>query len=300
MIFRAASIFIFFLTFWVAITAIAADRCDAIFSTQDRIEAAKEEALKKITSSKNTKGLSKGDLDLIVEKLFNKQEGSRHNFSDYFKSNSKERTIRTLQRQIAEEITQKGLIQFFQEHGYLIEKSKLTTRLISINRSASFNIASATWGVVGTLKGAPPVFLPEGSFKIKNEDLNLLLLKGVDSPEGQVIAQKYRIRMEFNRGYDVFSRYYYRFALAVFAYIAYDKIQDHLKNEKSSEQENEFDQLMDKINSHFGNEPSFQSKDDIVFHSVIKRFKEKYSREPNEEEMKLICQKVYGEKVCGR
>jgi hypothetical protein len=282
----------------ISMAGHAADRCDAIFTTQDRVENAAQDALKKISSNKSTSGLSRKDLELIVERLFKKEDGLRYKVSDYYKHNFEQRTLQTLQRQVAEELVKKGLIKFFEEHGYLIDNSKITTKLIAINRSTSVNIASASLGVVGTLKGAPPIFLPEVSFKIKKEDFNLLLLKGINSPEGMEIARKYEIRMELNRGYDIFSRYYYRFALAVFAYITYDKIQDHLKNKNPSEQENNFDQLMDNINNHFEPEPLPQSKEDIIFDLVLRGFKEKYNREPTEEERKHICQRVYGEKVC--
>ena len=291
---------IFLLSFCVfgSSLAHAAKQCDGIFADADNSPVALELALQHLPPTKKTQGLSKNDLDLIVEKAYNKSEGRRHKFTDYLNLSAEERTLQSLQREVSEKITHQGLVKFFEDHGYLIESSKIRTKLLIINRSASVNLVSAVWSVAATLKGAPPVFLPVASFKIKTEDLNLLLLKGIDSPEGRMIAQRYQSRLEFNRGYDLFSRYYFRFALAVFAYIAYDKLSEHFQNHSQSKPEATFDQLMDNIDDQFDSPDAQLSKEDILFEMVLNNFSEKYGRRPNKVELNHICHKVYGKMGC--
>lgn len=174
-------------------------------------------------------GLSSRDLDFLVERIYTKQEGRRHQISDYWKTSVEQRTLRAIERQIGEAITQQGLLRYFEENGILIDRSRLITKLVIINRNPQFNILSALWSAASLSKGVPPVLLPEGSFKLKPEEFTTLMLKGLASPEGQMIAKRYEVRFEANRGYDIFSRYYTRFAFVVLLYVVYDKSQDFVE-----------------------------------------------------------------------
>jgi hypothetical protein len=281
-----------------AFTANAAGRCEGIFIEGPYHEEALAAALAKATPMKPGSGLSSRDLDFLVENIFNKKEGRRHQVSEYWKKSVHERTLKIVERQVSEAVTKEGLLDYFSKHGLLVEKSRIRTKLEIVNRSPSFNILSALWSGVATLKGAPPVLLPEGSFKLKPADFNTLLLKGVNSAEGKALMARYQVRLEINRGYDLFSRYYTRIALAVLLYVVYDKTQDYLDQRPSSEGETSFEQILLEVEKMFGSDKKNQTKEDILFETVVKNFKEKYSRLPDNREMDIICLKVYGSSGC--
>lgn len=281
-----------------ALNASAAERCEGIFIEGRHHDAALTAALAKTVSAKPTPGLSTRDLDLLVENIFIKKEGRRHQISEYWNKSVQARTLKIVERQIAEAVTREGLLAYFSKHGLLIEKSRLRTKLEIINRSRSFNIVSGLWSAVATLKGAPPVLLPEGSFKLSPADFNTLLLKGLTSAEGKAIMTRYQLRLEVNRGYDLFSRYYTRVALAVLLYIVYDKTQGYLESRESPEGEKSFDQVLQEVEKLFASEEKLQSKEDFLFETVVTNFKKKFSRLPDAKEMNLICTKVYGPSGC--
>lgn len=281
----------------LVIKAMAADRCEGLFLLGPHQNMALEVALEKAISNKKKPGLSMMDIHLLVERVFNKQEGRRHPINEYWNKNASERSLKVLERELSESLTKEGLIQFFQRHNLLIENSKLTTKLIAINRSRSFNLLSGLWSAVASLNGAPPVFLPEGAFKISTSELNTLLLKGTESAEGRQLLTKYQWRFEANRGYEIFSRYYSRFALAVLIFSIYDKASDEFEKNSSLGTEEAFDLIMKNIQEKFP-KVDIKTKEDILFDTILENFHKKYSRSPNAQEFHLICEKVYGPKGC--
>lgn len=273
----------------------AAERCEGIFLAGPYQEIALAAALNKAKTADKMRGLSARDLDFLVESIFNKQEGRRYQLSEYWKTNTPDRTLNAIERQISEYITKEGLLSYFKQNNLLVDNSRLRTKFELLNRDPTFNILSGMWSAVAAFKGAPPILLPEGSFRIQPHDFNTLLLKGLNSAEGKEIASRYQLRLEVNRGYDLFSRYYTRVALAVLIYIVYEKTEKLLDKNKNGLS---FEQVMQEIEKQFSADKKIQSKEDVLFETVIGKFKEKYSRPPDSREMNQICIKVYGPSGC--
>ncbi len=278
------------------LNSFAAERCESLFTFGPYQEVALNLAISKATANTKKPGLSPTDLQLLVEHVFAKQEGRRHKVSDYWNKSASERSLKAIERELSESLTKEGLINYFQKHNLLLENSKLKSKIIAINRSRSFNILTSLWSVVAAAKGAPPLFLPDGAFKISTKDLNTLLLKGTDSIEGRQILKQAQWRLETNRGYDLFSRYYSRVALAALLYIVYDKTSDYLDKNPSMEPEEAFDLILANIEEKLPS--TAKTKEDILFDTVLENFKKKHSRSPNAQELGLICEKVYGPQGC--
>lgn len=287
------------LTFFLqaaGIKSFAAERCESLFTFGPYQELALNLAISKATANEKKPGLSPTDLQLLVEHVFEKQEGRRHKVSDYWNKNASERSLKAIERELSESLTKEGLIIYFQRHNLLLENSKLKSKIIAINRSRSFNILTGLWSAVAAAKGAPPLFLPEGAFKISTKDLNILLLKGTESIEGRQILKQAQWRLETIRGYELFSRYYSRVALAALLFILYDKASDYLDKNPSMDTEEAFDLILANIEEKLPAMP--KTKEDILFETVIENFKKKYSRSPNAQELGQICAKVYGPQGC--
>ncbi|WII72408.1 hypothetical protein QJS83_00820 [Bdellovibrio sp. 22V] len=283
----------------VASISQAAEKCESVFETSPYHEAVLEAALgKAITKRGKVKGLSSKDLDLLIERVFNKKEGKAHKVSAYWKLNSEKRAALVLERKISEQVAKQGILKYFEDNGLLVDKSRLYTKLVFLNRSRTFNGISAVWSIFAMAKGAPPVLLPEMKFAVKEADLNTLLLKGKDSVEGQEILQRYRLKLEANRGYDLFSRYYTRVALGVLMYIVYEQTRAKLDGQSEEESAQAFDEMMKRLNESLESRSETESKEDVLFDTVIANFREKYDRLPDGEETRLICVKVYGPEGC--
>lgn len=225
-----------------ASTAFSAESCGSIFVAGPYHDVVLEKALDKAIGN-DIKGLSSRDLEYLVEKVFRREEGRRYKLSDYWKKSHEERVNTDLERRIAEAVTHRGILKYFEDHGYLNDRDRVMTKLIQVNRSRTFNALSAVWTAVSVTKGGIPAFLPEATLNLKPADFNILILKGIDSPEGQAIFKKYGWKQELNRGYEIFSRYYTPVALTVFLYIFYDKAEDFIKKHRKSPDENPFDTL---------------------------------------------------------
>ncbi len=174
--------------------ALAVPRCENVFSDVEEgphYDAVLDLALSKVFISQNgnLRGVSPKDLDLFVNKVFNKEEGKVHNLSDYWKKSAEDRTLRTIEREAAKEITKKGVLRYLQEKGFAVDKSRWMTRFNIIYNSRTLNVIGALWTAVSMTRGGFPILLPEGNFKIKPEDLGTLILKGFDSPEGQALVK---------------------------------------------------------------------------------------------------------------
>lgn len=292
----AKSVFLIFLSVCVGSSPVhAAELCRSIFTEGPYHNDVVELALSKTFKDNGyTRGLSSKDLRLFVEKVYRKKEGSVYKFSEYWKYNAEERTIRALEREIGEIVTHRGLEQYFRDNNFLIASSRLKTKLIEINRSETMNILAAGWMILSLGHGSVPIILPEAMIKTSKEDLNTLLLKGFDSPEAKEILLKNKSSAELKRGYKLFQRYYTRFALAVLLYLVYDKTKESLEKNRQKQSDDAFDLLMSEFDKILASHSEAKTKEDILFETVIANFQEKYNRLPNETEMQLIHQKVYG------
>lgn len=273
-------------------------RCENLFNSDPIYDSALEVALTKVSAKLNRSGLSEKDIEFLVEDVLKKNEGPRHALSDYWQKSSTQRTQFILARHLTEKIIQDGLIAYFEEQGLLIDHSRLMTKIEIINRSKSFNVLSALWGGFTLFKGTPPIFLPEASFKIENSDFNTLLLNGLNSNAAKPLIEKYRIKMEVNRGYELFSRYYTRVVLAMLIFIVYDYADEQFEKSATQNETTSFDDLVKALEKHFDNNAKILSPEDILFETVVDNFKKKYARVPNDREMTLICTKVYGQGGC--
>ncbi|MBO9665259.1 MAG: hypothetical protein J7501_00405 [Bdellovibrio sp.] len=213
-------------------SAHAHQSCEAIFEDAAPYkDEAMALALEKATHLSDPDGLSIKDLEFLVEKIYDQNDGKMFRVSDYWKKSAKERTRATILRQVGEAVTTRGLITYFRENGLLLESSTLSSKLKIINRSAWFNAASGVWMATGISRGKAPVFIPEFYFKITPDEMTTLILRGFHSKEGREILDRHGLKQEVLRGYTLFNRYYTRIALAVVAWVLYEKTADFLSKE---------------------------------------------------------------------
>ncbi|WP_413292572.1 hypothetical protein ACLSU7_14300 [Bdellovibrio sp. HCB185ZH] len=224
--------------------------CEQVFANTARDERAPyydeafERALtKSLRLFSDKEGLSAHDIALLVEKVYSRQDGPLYRAKDYLNLSPRERTFKALTRQMAEKVTRDGLIAYFRENGILLDSSNLLTKLIFINRAGITNTASAGLAIYGLTKGRLPILLPDVFSKIKTDDMNVLLLRGLESKEGREILEKYHSKQEIMRAYTIFNRNYSRVALAVVIAVLWDKGDDFF-NEKH---DNIFDDLWIRI-----------------------------------------------------
>ncbi len=280
-------------------TSQAAETCGGVFLDGPYQGIALDAALQKaINKDGEVRGLSAKDLEFLVEKIFDQQQGRQYQISHYWRKTSEQRTLAVLERHIGEEITHNGLLQYFSDHGLLVDRNRLYTKLQIINRNGLFNSAQTAWLTYSmAFKGTPPIMLPEVFFKMKDIDKQNLLLKGLNSPEGQEIAKRYGLRQEAIRGYSLFSKYYSRVAITILAYIVYEKTMAALDEKHKKEGDDAFNSIKDQFQKMFGI-GQIETKEDILFDQVLENFQKKFGRLPNSEEKKLICFKVYGSQGC--
>ena len=274
--------------------------CSSVFADESPYQSqALDAALKKaITKSGEIKGLSSNDLKFLVEKVFDKQQGQQYQLKHYWRMNAEQRTVDLMMRQIGEELTHKGLERYFAEHGLLNEKSRLYTKLQILNRSKTFNVFQTLWiSFAAASKGTPPVMLPEIFFEMSKADKDILIMKGFDSVEGKEITARYKFKQEGIRGYTQFSKYYSRIAIAVLRYYLYEKTKEELASHEQEESDDAFNELMKLLEQMFGGGTK-ETKEDILFENVVKKFIEHYGRTPDTQERDMICKKVYGPQGC--
>lgn len=227
-------ILLFFIAATLPLPSIAQFACEDIFKPHTiYYNEAVNEALLKSHLQKGKK-ISPNDLTRLVHNLFDKYEGKEYEMSHYLQMTPAERTQAALLRQISETVTHRGILEAFKKNDLLKDSSSLLTKLWMINRAKSFNIFSTVWATSGLAKGHPPVFLPEVFLEIKPQDMNTLLLKGLDSKEGIEISNRYGFRQEVIRGYSLFNRYYTRIAITVAFILLYDKVDEFLKKGHNS------------------------------------------------------------------
>ncbi|WP_413575976.1 hypothetical protein ACLVWU_16450 [Bdellovibrio sp. HCB290] len=210
--------------------------CDQVFSTTARndlapyYDIAMDRALtKSVREFSDYDGLSSKDLLYIVEKIYREEEGRRYQISDYVRLTPQERTTKDLARVIGERVTHMGLVNYFRENGILLDQSTLVSKIRTFNRAALTNYSSAVFGAIGFANGRMPIFLPEAYLKIATEDMNVLLLRGLDSKEGKEIQKKYQRNQELFRAYEHINRNYTRVALAIVFAVLWNKGDDFFK-----------------------------------------------------------------------
>lgn len=217
------------------LNSMAQRACQDVFAPETTYyNDAVERAILQKTLEKGPHKLSPNDLTKLVHKMFDKYEGKEYEVSHYLQMTAAERTKAMLFRQVSETVTRRGLETFFKEQGLLIDSSSLMTKLWVINRSKSFNLFSAIGATMGLIRGNAPIFLPEVFLQVKPQDMNTLLLKGLESKEGIEISNRYGFRQEAIRGYSLVNRYYTRVAVAVAFFVMLDKVEDFLAQDHAS------------------------------------------------------------------
>lgn len=227
-------ILLFFIAATLPLPSMAQWACQDVFEPQSVYfsEVVNEAFLKKVIQ-KNKK-LSPNDLTRMVNNLFEKYEGEEYDVAHYFQMTPAERTRAVLFREMRETVTHRGLEELLKQHNLTKDSSSLLTKLWVINRSKSFNIISTVWDSVSLMKGNPPIFLAEVFFEMKPQDMDTLLLKGLNSKEGLEIANRYGFKQEVVRGYSLVSRYYARLAITVAFFILFDEVDDFLERDHDS------------------------------------------------------------------
>lgn len=291
-----------FISITIAMSSVgahAAEMCSAVFFEGPHHTEALNEALQKaIRKDGSVKGLSSNDLEFLVEKIFDHQEDPLYKLSDYWRLTKEERILKVVSRNVTEELTHQGLLRYFENHNLLVDHDRLMTKLHMINESPLFHAGQALWSTVTAVtRGIPPIWLPRLFFTIKETDRTTLMLKGLDSAEGKEITARYGFKQEAIRGYTIFSRNYTYVMLAALTYIVFDKTLEFMKEKQKKESTDAFEFLMKQFQKLYGVNTS-ETKEDILFEVVIKKFEEKYNRLPNPQEEDLICHKVYGTKGC--
>ncbi|WP_413558773.1 hypothetical protein [Bdellovibrio sp. HCB209] len=215
--------------------------CDDVFASAIRDERAPyydiamDRAMtKSVREFSDKDGLSERDIQYLIEKVYNQTEGKATRVSDYIFLTPQERTFNTLTRMVGEKVTHQGIVAVFKEQGILLDESTLISKFRTFNRAPMTNMASAAFATSALLKGRPPILLPEFFFKIKTEDMTVLLMRGLDSKEGQAIVKKYQNSQEAFRAYELFNRYYTRVALTVVFAVLYEKGDDFFKEKHDS------------------------------------------------------------------
>ncbi len=209
--------------------------CEQVFSASPReqlapyYDIALDRALAKSESRIGKEGLSIKDIEFLVENVYHKEDGPQYSARDYVELNSHERTWKTLTRMMEEKVTREGIIAYFRENGILLDNSTVRSKITMFHRSPIKNAGSASLAVFRMARGQFPIFIPNAFLKIKPEDMNILLLRGLESPEGIEILQKYKKKQEFLRSYTLFDRYYTRIALAVVFIILVEKGDEFFK-----------------------------------------------------------------------
>jgi hypothetical protein len=213
-------------------SAHAHESCEAVFEEMAPYkDEAMATALEKATRISGKDGLSIKDLEFLVEKIYDQNEGSMYRASHYWKMSSKERTRAVVLRQIGEAVTSRGLIAYFRDNGLLLDNSSIASKIKIINRSPWFNIASGMVMTAGIATKKAPIFIPEVFFKITPDEMTTLIIRGLHTKEGREILDRYGLKQEAIRGYTLFNRYYTRIAFAVVAWVLYEKADDFIHKE---------------------------------------------------------------------
>ncbi len=217
---------------------------------------------------------------------------SKYEIMDYFKTTSIQRTSKIIKRQIEEELSNSGIEEFKEPHFKASWKALL--------QNPKFNFLLGAISIYGISKGTPPLFLPDIHYKISANDLDILIHKGLESFEGKEIIKKYNFGFEAHRGYELFKRYYTRFVWAVILYLVYDQTRQKLETNNLDGDIQNFEKILIHVDQILSDKDPIQTKEDILFDTVVDNFKKKYSRDPSHQELMLICNKIYKTPECPR
>lgn len=242
-------------------------------------------------------GITSAEASVICNDVFSSSQKNtiislKYEISDYFKSTSLQRTNQIVRRQIEEELSKSGIVNLQEPH----LKKKWKTLL----QNPKFNFLLGAISIYGISKGTPLLFLPDIHYKISPNDLEVLIHKGLESFEGKEIIKKYNFGFEAHRGYELFRRYYTRFVWAVLLYLVYDQTRQNLGTNNVDRDIQTFEKILIHVDQILNDKDFIQTKEDILFDTIVENFKKKYSREPSHQELVLICTKVYKTSECPR
>jgi hypothetical protein len=233
--------------------------CEQVFSATAREESAPyydialDRALSKSEGRIGDKeGLSAKDIEFLVNKVYHQEEGPRYSIKDYKDMTAQERTWKTLTRMVEEKITREGIISYFRDNGILLDHSTVLSKVKMFHHSPIKNVGSASLAVFRMSRGRLPIVIPNAFMKIKPDDMTVLLLRGLQSPEGREILQKYKKKQEFFRAYTLFDRYYTRIALSVVFILLWEKGDEFLKQKHDDVLKDLWTIIVDELKSRGG------------------------------------------------
>lgn len=221
-----------------------------------------------------------------------RQHGPDIQVQDIFKLDAFEQSKRALQLMVAQELAYQGVQSLRISPDFHL---KLRQRLSFFMRSRHFEyfgMASSIY-FVATHGGLP--FLPEFRFlKLKAEELNTLILNGVDSPEGQAIVREKARSARLQSIGELARRAYLVLTMAVAMYILSDEIDK--EDEKAAREA--FIKLFNHYNKVLESKQEVKTKLDLHYELTLTNLENKYQRHLTSNERSELCQIINSPQNC--
>ncbi|HMN69365.1 MAG TPA: hypothetical protein PKC28_12560 [Bdellovibrionales bacterium] len=192
---------------------------------------------------------------------------------------------------LAEEIAARGLLRFLAERGQLTNEITARTTLRSVFKSPWFHRALSASSVLGTVVTmSPGAFLVREDFNLSPAELETLLLKGQESPEGQAILSRIKSRDRLQRRWNWFGRAFNVVSLGAAIVMGSQEIQTSMQQQAQAQADLELQRLQTQLALIEGVlEELPKTREDMHYDKTIEIFKVKIGRDPNADELAQIC-----------
>lgn len=221
-----------------------------------------------------------------------RQHGADIRVRDLFMRDAYEQSKRALQLLVAQELAYQGIQSVKMSPDFQLNLKK---RLSFFMRSRHFEYLSVASSLYFTATHGGLPFLPELRFlKLKPEELNTLILNGVDSPEGQAIVRAKARATRLQSIGELARRAYLIIAMAVAMYIMSDEIDK--EDEKAARET--FIKLFNHYNQVLESKQEVKTKIDLHYELTLTNLENKYQRNLTSSERSELCQIIMSPQHC--
>lgn len=251
--------------------------------------------------------MSPTDLQYFIDELFALRYGSWISLSNPFTKESLPLQKQRVQQILLKEIATRGLESFLATRGLLRDKNRFKTKLKLFINAPTTQVLFSVSSLFSVLTPTPAVFLPRLHLrKLTAEEIQTLLLYGVDSLEGEKIIDQAWPLVRRSAYFEQLAHRFNQASLAwLMGFILYLSHQDGAVLDDDDEMaEAQSEHLMEKIYTELIRieplAPSLaKTKNDILYELTIEEIHSRSGSAPSAETLKSICALVKSQLYCG-
>ncbi len=262
----------------------------------DKIRATR--AQRRLNKIKLEKSFTKEKIEQIVADLFTARYGDPNKYDMLFKKD-KARFQRRLVDLAQQEMAANGLVRYFSDRNLLLAKGNILEKVRGIMKSTEFDVVMSTSSFLSILSGTPILRIPNlNLLRISKVDLEVLLVKGIESKEGNEIVKRLLPKGKRDFRYGIFRR---SFNVLAF-FIAMGMITEKTWSDQEEEALKNGQEFVDAVSGRADdmNEAleHFRNSDDIQFEEVSKLYTQTKGHAPEGADLEYICSRTKAARAC--